>query len=415
MKIERTLRVVKGHLERTFPGGFSKYVKDPRGLQGRQWKLKQLLCGAMAGTVSGAKNCREVETLTERMGRRIPDTTLSDLLSKMKPTGFEQMLVEQVRQAFRGKELERGAWPFHITVVDGKSIYYGKQKVHRNCQRIELPSGDVRYSLTALRAVLVTSSSKLCIGQQVRYSGENDMSSFSRFFKRLKRHYSRGPLLEVVSLDAGFCSLANATQINDANSGYIMGLKGNQPELFREAQRLLAYRQDPESKTEWELYNGKRIRRLLFRTAKMRGWNGWTHLRQVWRIRQETVDANEEMKVKERYFVTNLAPTLTKPKVILQAVRAHWGIENDCNWTLDTQFGEDKHPWVGKAVEVVSWLRLLAYNILQRLRSRRFRSKQKRDTPWKTLFAWIQDVLTRCRFSWLCSLATSTIDERGYG
>lgn len=137
MKIERTMKVVKRHLERTFPGGFSEYVKDPLGLQGRQWELRELMSGAMAGAVSGARNCREVEMLTEQMGRRIPDTTLSDTLCQLSPRGLERMLVQQVHEAYKSKGLEVTAqWPFHLTVVDGKCINYAKSKGHRNAQRI---------------------------------------------------------------------------------------------------------------------------------------------------------------------------------------------------------------------------------------------------------------------------------------
>ena len=416
MKIERTLKTVKRHLKRTLPGGFGKYVSDPRGKQGRQWKLKELLIGAVAGMVSGGNSCGDVEVLTERMDRRIPDTTLSDLLGRMKAGGFEPMLCAQVRQAYKSKELEREEhWPFSLTVVDGKKIWYGKRKVHRNCYEFRLSNGETGYCLKALRAVVVSSKVKMCISQQIQYSKENDMSSFSRFFKKLLDHYGRGHLLEVISLDAGFSSFANATEINKANRGYIIGLKGNQQELLQEAQRLLGEQERPEAETPWERYKGKRIRRLLFRTDEMRGWNGWTHLRQVWRIRQETVDSNGELTAMERYFMTNLAPRLTTPKVIFRAVRAHWGIENDCNWTMDMMFGEDNHPWVSAGVEVVSWLRLMAYNILQRLRNRRFRTGKKRNTPWKTLFAWIQDVLVQCRFHWLCSIASSSIEKRAFG
>jgi len=366
--------------------------------------------------VSGGNSCGDVEALTERIGRRIPDTTLSDLLRRMSASGFERMLRAQVRQAYESKELEpEREWPFSLTVVDGKKIWYGKRKLHRNCYEFELTNGESGYCLKALRAVVVSSSVKMCIGQQIQYSKENDMSSFARFFKRLTKHYGRGHLLEVVSLDAGFSSLANATQINDADRGYIIGLKKNQPELFREAERLLGEQEEPEAETPWERYQGKRIRRLLFRTDEMRGWNGWEHLRQVWRVRQETVDDNGELTVMERYFMTNLASALTKPKLILQVVRAHWGIENDCNWTMDVQLGEDDHPWVSAGIEVVSWLRLLAYNILQRLRSRRFRSKRNRNVPWKTLFAWVQDVLVKYRFAWLCYIASSSIEKRALG
>jgi len=100
MKIARALETVKKHLERTLPGGFGNYVRDPRGKQGRQWKLSELLIGVTAGMVSGGNSCGEVEVLTERMERRIPDTTLWDLLSRTRTSGFDGLLRAQVRQAY---------------------------------------------------------------------------------------------------------------------------------------------------------------------------------------------------------------------------------------------------------------------------------------------------------------------------
>ena len=44
----------------------------------------------------------------------------------------------------------------------------------------------------------------------------------------------------------------------------------------------------PEVETGWERYQGRRIKRQLWRTAEPAGWNGWDHLRQVWLVRQLT-------------------------------------------------------------------------------------------------------------------------------
>jgi hypothetical protein len=46
--------------------------------------------------------------------------------------------------------------------------------------------------------------------------------------------YGRLGLWEVVTLDAGYCSLKNATLIDEAGYGYVLGPKENQPEPRRE-------------------------------------------------------------------------------------------------------------------------------------------------------------------------------------
>jgi hypothetical protein len=187
-----------------------------------------------------------------------------------------------------------------------------------------------------------------------------------------------------------------------------MGLKGNQPELFAEAQALLepkAKAEQPEAQTPWERRNGKLIRRLLWRTDEMAGIENsvgtWTHLRQTWLVRQETVDAEGKLEVEDRYFLSSLLWNYFKPWQILLVVRLHWGVENDTFNSLDLQWREDSGPWctMGKAVWALALLRLMAYNTVQVLRRRRLRSKNtngglRAPMSWRSLFKVIEDALT---------------------
>ena len=83
-------------------------------------------------------------------------------------------------------------------------------------------------------------------------------------------------------------------------------------------------------------------------------------------------------------------------------MRRHWGIENDCFWTLDVQWHEDALPWCtqGRAVEVLSWLRLMAYNLLQQARRRHLRrrdaaGRREAAPAWRRVFAWVRQALQR--------------------
>lgn len=57
-----------------------------------------------------------------------------------------------------------------------------------------------------------------------------------------------------------------------------------------------AYKVAPEAETPWERHKGKRIRRQLWRTSEMAGYNGWTHLRQVVLVRQTAEDPSGESR-----------------------------------------------------------------------------------------------------------------------
>ena len=76
-------------------------------------------------------------------------------------------------------------------------------------------------------------------------------------------------------------------------------------------------------------------------------------------------------------------------------MRLHWAVENGCHWTLDLVLGEDDHPWCtkGKAIRMLSWVRLLAYNVLRFLRDRYLRSPKSRTMPWDDLKRYIVQAL----------------------
>lgn len=96
--------------------------------------------------------------------------------------------------------------------------------------------------------------------------------------------------------------------------------------------------------------------------------------------------------MEDRYFVTNLVWNRLKGEGILALVRAHWGIENQGFRTLDMEWEEDYgRPWCsqGWAVDVLGYLRLLAYNVLQLAKGRYWR-RRYRD---RTLRSFVAEVV----------------------
>ena len=141
-------------------------------------------------------------------------------------------------------------------------------------------------------------------------------------------------MIEVIDVDAGLTSLGNADCAIAMKFNYVFGLKGNQAELFEEAQKLLlplCTTTQPEVETPWEFRNGKRIRRRLWRTAEMVGFENsvgkWKHLRQTWLVRQET-RADGKTEIEDRFFITSLPWDTLSPAQILLLVRNHWAVES---------------------------------------------------------------------------------------
>ena len=172
----------------------------------------------------------------------------------------------------------------------------------------------------------------------------------------------------------------------------------------------------PEVTTAWEPFQGKLIRRKLWRTFELDGFLGWRRLRQVWLVLQETASrpkfgerrrpgqrrppADWTVEREYRYFVTNLLRRRLSPREIVTLVRNHWAVENDCFHSLDAQWREDRYPWCGrgKAILAAAMLRVLAYNLVQSLRKRRLRRKRPKigDTvpwSWRPVFRWFKETL----------------------
>lgn len=126
---------------------------------------------------------------------------------------------------------------------------------------------------------------------------------------------------------------------------------------------------------------------VLYRSQEICGWPNWESARQVWRVKQTTQHAAGRIDVENRYFITSLPWDRLSGTEILALVRLHWGVENGCHWTMDVVLGEDARSWCtqGKALRILSWLRLLAYNTLRFLRDRYLRSPANRAMPWDDL------------------------------
>ena len=152
----------------------------------------------------------------------------------------------------------------------------------------------------------------------------------------------------------------------------------------------------PEISTEWERYQGNLIRYHLYRTAEIEGYLEWSHLKQVWRIEKEIRNSKTGEVVRENhYYLTNLHWGRFKPPQILLVVRAHWGIENNCNWTMDVIWDEDTKVWCGQGlgIQMLGLLRLMAYNLVSLLRCRYLRQRDERAAAKRRWKEWCDVIL----------------------
>lgn len=374
---------------------FNRFVTDPRKPQGQRWPFKTLMRSLLFGFLTMRGSLRGVESLTETaFDQRVPDSTLYDFVGQFGKAEVAQLrdqLHAQTRTDWRSKSLEPVGLPCGAAAVDNKTLWTGAVAAAHDpdAQTVHPKNGPPYAQLRVVRSVLISAPSKPVIDQVVIRHDTNEGGTFPEVFAVLESNY--GALIRLYSMDAGFCSKANADLVAGAGKVYLFGLKGNQPELFKEAQRQLGSLTTPEASTDWESYQGDRIRHHLYRTTEMAGYHGWSHLRQVWRIEKEIIKGQTgEVERENRYFVTNLPAEEFTPPQILSVVRSHWGIENNCNWTTDVIWDEDSKTWCGQGlgIQALSLLRAMAYNLISLLRCRYLRRRDQRRAAKESWKDW---------------------------
>lgn len=382
--------MVKKHIRRVLPKSWGNLLMDPRRCA-RSWKFSEILEVVMAGMLSGCRNLRELEFLSAMSGKRIPDTTAWDLLVQTDPTPLEREIAQGVKQAARSHELDQRELPFALTVIDGKSIRITNTELDQYCSN-RSQKGCTKYVTTALRAFHASSSLKLLMGQQLVKKGTNERGTFGEFLEKLVTLYGRTKLLQVISIDAGITSIRNAQSVVDHGLDYIMALKD--PRTRKATKRAIELLGELRcaQKIQREHLNGKHITRKLFRCA-VPELQGWEHACEFWRVEKTTETSSGSVSIENRYFITSLEAHAVTNSNALKAVRLHWSIENNANWVMDTAWQEDDNPWCNKAVELMSLLRILAYNAVARLKLRRFRKAQHRQIPWRNVLAIVRQTL----------------------
>ena len=403
----RRLRTSARHLERTMSGLLWEGVTDWRAPRGRRYSVAVLLNALTLGMLLCSRTLRDVEELLDSLPantrRRLScpgapsDTTLYRASIAVDPDELGEELVRQVRAMWRNRQLEPGpTLPIHLVSVDGKAIAKNAEDSHPEVQkRRNGKGGPQSFCLMALRAVHVSSAVKPALAQAIIPAGTGESRWVTDFIWGLCQVYSR--LVECVFIDAGLSSAKNRWALAVNRIHYIGGLKGNHASVYGLARQLLGGDGPPPngwSCVHQEKRNGGCMTRSFARVSS-NGFKDGDNYRQFWRVKQELVRKDGTAVEAERYFVTSLPQDRLTDDQCLAAVRAHWGIENDCNWTLDTQWLEDTRAWAwkGKALESLAVLRLIAYNAVRLLKRRKFKSKTGRAIPYRSLFRLMRDSL----------------------
>jgi predicted transposase YbfD/YdcC len=171
----------------------------------------------------------------------------------------------------------------------------------------------------------------------------------------------------IVTIDALGCQTKIVSKVTDKKANYLIGLKGNKG-MFNEDVRL--FFKDQKKGFISAIEHDKGHGRIESRRCTVTENIAWLRDRYpAWRNLNSIVEIQSQRTIKgkvseeTRYYISSLK---ADPKRIMDAIRAHWGIENRLHWVLDVSFNDDQSRIrKGNAPRNIAMIKKTVLNLLQ--------------------------------------------------
>jgi predicted transposase YbfD/YdcC len=336
---------------------FFAKLPDPRRRVSRvRYRLLSLIVIAICATIAGANDSEEI-ALFARTHRawlarliELPDDpkqvpshdTFDRVLSALDPIAFQKCLLAWL-QALH--EHTQG-----LIAIDGKAA---REAMAR--------AGD-QGPLTLVSAW--ASTDHLFLGQVTGVPGSNELEAIPRLLELLELQGA------IVTLDALGCQQHIVEQIVENKGDYVVAVKGNQPTLEAAVHKAIddAVSQEPmTAPTLWKEESRRRRETRCYVAVPVPPeapeFDAWLGARSLVSVTRECTDAKGQSQIGTRYYLSSLPP---KVKLLAQAVRGHWKVENELHWVLDVTFREDHNrSRAGHAQANLGVLRRVALSMLK--------------------------------------------------
>lgn len=158
-----------------------------------------------------------------------------------------------------------------------------------------------------------------------------------------------------------------ATLVVSKGGHYILGVKGNQPKLYKAAL-------DAAKHTDINLQAHETVLRAHGRIDRHRIWSmpvpstiTLPHAKTYIIVERESSTLNDKrVSIETRYYVTDLTKADATIEHLFRLVHGHWSIEGSLHWVRDVTFGEDlSQVRTGTLLRILATLRNLVIGIIR--------------------------------------------------
>lgn len=336
-------------------------ITDPRLEHNKAHRLIDIIMIAICGVIAGADSWTEIEQFGQE---RI--TWLNDFLEL--PNGIPSHdTFGRVFALINPREFQTSfaGWMRSIVTLTGNKVVAIDGKTNRRTFGGKTKDGFTK----ALHLVSAFATANgVAIGQVDTDQKSNEITAIPELLKLLD---IKGCL---ITTDAMGCQGDIAADIVSKGGDYLLAVKGNQGNLYKDIKALFADQTIPRDVNVTEDKGHGRIDKrtcevitgpLLY--DRIRHNNNWIGLHTIVKVTAErTVTATGEThkSTESRYYIcSDEEPTA---KRLQQAIREHWGVENNLHWTIDMAFREDdSRIRTGNAPANMAVLRHIALNAIR--------------------------------------------------
>lgn len=356
-------------------------LTDPRIDRSRLHELLDILAIAICAVVAGADSWDDIEDFGNAkaawlgtflgLPNGIPShDTFRRLFERLDPDEFQRGFLGWIEALHEATERQ-------VIAIDGKTL-------RRSFDRAKGKS--------ALHLVHAwATANHLLLGQVSVDEKSNEITAIPKLLRMLSISGA------IVTIDAMGCQKEIARTIRGRKADYLLALKANHERLYeqvvgfwdRACSRLMkgpgiTYHR------EWSEGHGRDEFRRCRATSDLSWLEGreeWEGLKSVVMVEAERF-TGDKLSVETRYYLSSLG---NDARLLNEAARSHWGVENSLHWVLDVTFDEDRSRIKEEnAPENFGLLRRLALCLLKR------ESSTKRSIKGKRLRAsWDEGYLQR--------------------